>query len=63
MTFDGFVERSSLLKIGGWRDLRSQRKSSSDSLWWRDLKEVWTLDEWKYNFEETFSWRLGTKGR
>jgi len=24
-------------KYGGWTDLRSQRKSSTDSLWWRDL--------------------------
>ena len=46
-------------KYGGWRDLRSQRKSSYDSLWWRDLKEVWSLDEWKYKFEDTFSWEVG----
>jgi len=32
-------------KYRGWRDLQSQRKSSTDSLWWRDLKEVWSLDE------------------
>jgi len=46
-------------KYGGWRDPRSQRKSSTHSLWWRDLKEVWSSEEWKGNFEDTFSWEVG----
>jgi len=49
-------------KYGGWRDLRSRRKSRTDSLWWRDLKEVWSFDELKYKFEDTFSWE-GRNGR
>ena len=28
-------------------------------LWWRDLKEVWSLDEWKDMFEANFSWEVG----
>ena len=37
-------------KYGGWRDLRSQRKRCTNSLWWRDLKEVWSLNGWKDKF-------------
>jgi len=46
-------------KYGGWRDLRSQRNNSLDSLWWRDLKEVWALEGWKDKFEDNFSWEVG----
>ena len=34
-------------KYGGWRDLWSQINKCSDSCWWRDLKKVWSLNEWK----------------
>ena len=30
-------------KYGGWRSLRERGKDSKDSLWWKDLKEVWSL--------------------
>ena len=46
-------------KCGGWRDLKNQRKCSSDSLWWRDLKEVWAIKGWKGNFEDNCSWEVG----
>jgi len=46
-------------KYGGWRDLRSQRNSRSDSLWWRDLKEVWSLEGWKGKFVDNFIWEVG----
>jgi len=46
-------------KYGGWRDLQSQRKNCLDSLWWRDLKEVWALDIWKDNFEANILWEVG----
>jgi len=48
-------------KYEGWKDLRSRRKSIINSLWWRDLKEVWSLDEWKDKFEDTFSWEVGNE--
>jgi len=31
-------------KYGGWRSLREGGKDSKDSLWWKDLKEVWSLE-------------------
>jgi len=40
-------------------DLRNQRKCSSDSLWWRDLKEVLPIEGWKGNFEDNYSWEVG----
>ena len=40
-------------------DLQSQRKNRLDSLWWRDLKEVWALDFWKDNFEANILWEVG----
>jgi len=27
-------------KYGGWRDIRSNRRSIKESIWWRDLKNV-----------------------
>jgi len=33
-------------KYGGWRSLREQRVLNFDSLWWRDLKEVWEHEVW-----------------
>ena len=48
-------------KYGGWRDLQRQRKNRLDSLWWRDLKDVWALEIWKDNFEDNILW--GMEGR
>ena len=31
-------------KYGGWRDLQTQRNCITDSLWWRDLKEIWSYE-------------------
>jgi len=39
-------------KYGGWKDLRDQKKSNLDSLWWRDLKDVWAIEGWKGKFED-----------
>ena len=39
---------------GGWRDLWAQRNGNLESLWWRDLKEVWSLEGWKDKFEDNF---------
>jgi len=47
-------------KYGGWRVLRKGGKSSKDSLWWRDLKEVWSSEGWGRNFEDAIKWRSGT---
>ena len=55
----GFWKEVLNSKYGEWRELQSHKRSSSDSLWWRNLKEVWYLDEWKDNFEDTFSWEVG----
>ncbi|XP_068472094.1 uncharacterized protein [Phaseolus vulgaris] len=39
-------------KYGGWRGLRSHGQSCKDSIWWRDLRKVWNLEEWGNDFEE-----------
>jgi len=33
-------------KYGGWRGLRSQVPNCKQSLWWRDIRKVWNLEEW-----------------
>ena len=48
-------------KYGGWRVLRKEGKSSKDSLWWRDLKEVWSSEGWGRNFEDAIKWMSGTR--
>jgi len=30
-------------KYGGGRNVRAQEATRFDSLWWKDLKEVWRL--------------------
>ena len=50
-------------KYGGWRDLRSQRNSCCDPLWWRDLKEVWSMTDGKTSLRITFLGRLKVGGR
>ena len=33
--------------------------SNKESLWWRDLKRVWTLEDWGSDFEDKIGWALG----
>jgi len=40
--------------------LREGGKNNKDSLWWRDLKEVWSLEGWGQNFEDAIKWKFGT---
>jgi len=35
------------------------RKNNRESLWWKDLKRVWALEEWENNFEDKVTWELG----
>ena len=42
-------------KYGGWRDLRVQRNCRTNSHWWRDLEEVWSLEGWKNMFDDNFT--------
>jgi len=46
-------------KYGGWRSLREGGKDNKDSLWWKDLREVWSLEGWGWNFEEALIWKVG----
>ena len=39
-------------KYGGWRKIRAQEVKRYNSLWWKDLKEVWRFQGWKGNFED-----------
>jgi len=43
-------------KYRGWRNVWAQTRCKSYFLWWRDLKEVWSLKGWKGNFEDNFFW-------
>lgn len=45
-------------KYGGWSDLKIQRNNVSNSLWWRDMKEVWSLEGWKDKFEYNCIWEV-----
>jgi len=47
-------------KYGGWRSLREGEKDNKDSLWWKDLREDWSLKGWGRNFEEAINWKVGT---
>jgi len=33
--------------------------SHRNSLWWKDLKKVWTSEGWGRSFEEGFKWKVG----
>ena len=46
-------------KYEGWRTLRNQRINRSESLWWRDLKEIWRIEGWKGSFEDNCFWEVG----
>jgi len=46
-------------KYGGWRSLRAEVKPSRGSLWWKDLKEVWALEDWGRSFEDGVEWKVG----
>jgi len=41
-------------KYGGWRSLGVEGKDRSCSLWWKDLKEVWSTEGWGRSFEDSF---------
>jgi len=46
-------------KYGGWRSLKKVGLHNKDSLWWRDLKAIWKLEDWGRNFEDCFVWDVG----
>lgn len=41
------------------RNLRSEESNPKESFWWKDLKKVWRSEEWRFNFEDNVTWRLG----
>ena len=46
-------------KYGGWRYLGEAGNGRSCSLWWKDLKEVWSSEGWGRCFEDSFEWKVG----
>jgi len=46
-------------KYEGWRSLGEEGKGRRCSLWWKDLKEVWSSEGWGRNFEDGFKWKVG----
>ena len=55
----GFWKEVLVSKYGGWRNLRAGRGGSSEFLWWKDLREVWSLEGWCQNFEDAVAWKVG----
>jgi len=45
-------------KYRGWQSLWDQRKGGFDSLWWRDLQEVWSFEGWKNEFKDNCKWEV-----
>jgi len=41
--------------------LREESKDSKELLWWKDLREVWSLEGWGQNFEEAIKWKVGIR--
>jgi len=39
--------------------LKEVGKGSRCSLWWKDLKEVWSSEGWGESFEDGFKWKVG----
>jgi len=46
-------------KYGGWRNLKEDKGSSYESLWWKDLKRIWQLQKWGNNFGDCLKWEIG----
>jgi len=44
--------------VGGG-GLRSQVQNGKHSLWWRDIRKVWNLEEWSNDFEDRGRWEVG----
>jgi len=41
---NGFWKEILISRYDGWRNLRSH--VNKDSLWWRDLRKFWNLEDW-----------------
>ena len=54
-----FWEEVLISKYEGWRSLGEEGKGKRSSLWWKDLKEVWTSEGWERSFEDGFKWKVG----
>jgi len=46
-------------KYGGWRGLRFQVQNCKESLWRRDIRKVWNLEECGNDFEDRGRWEVG----
>ena len=53
------MEGGTCFQVRGCRSLREGRGGNKDSLWWKDLREVWNLERWGQNFEEALDWKVG----
>jgi len=41
-----------------WRSPRERGNNNKVSLWWKDLNEVWELEDWGRSFEDCFKWKV-----
>jgi len=48
-------------KYCGYRNLKEDKGSSYDSLWWKDLKRNWQIEKWGNNFGDYLNWEIGNK--
>ena len=58
-TEGGLWKEVLISKYDGWRSLGGKGKGRSCSLWWKDLKEVWSSEGWGRSFEDGFKWKVG----
>ena len=56
---DGLWKEVLISKYGGWRSLGEEGKGRRSSLWWKDLREVWSSEGWGRSFEDSFKWKVG----
>ena len=45
-------------KYEGWRSLKVIRVYNKDSLWWRDMKGIWKMEDWGRSFKNCFEWAV-----
>jgi len=46
-------------KCRGWRNLKGPSSNKNVSLWWRELKAIWSMKEWGEKFDDRFRWKVG----
>jgi len=43
----------------GWRSLINPRKKKKELLWWREIRKVRLMEDWKNCFKDNIGWKIG----